>query len=409
MEQDEQPTPKRRRRSRPEDADSSAANRPRGRALAKALTPEPTAPAPAVDLFPVGSVHVPWSIRLGLVRHEVTAGSEKLGPRRMLLRDTSGLLMVLALVVLLVSQTSGAPAAADGSGDESFPAGAGSPLPGGTLDLLSPTPSFSLLPGQTQSFDVGHATLPPWCADPKCLTYVTPSPSPKPTAKPTAVPTPCPPPDPLATPLATPCPTPAPTPTCDPLACPTPTPDITPPTTPGGLTASAVSEAEIDLSWSASTDDVGVTGYNVYRDGTLVTTTTNTTFADTGRSASTTYSYAVEAFDATGNVSAQATASATTPDNTAPSVPGSVTAQASGCQQIDVSWAASTDNVGVAGYRIYRDSSLLASVGSGTLSYPDLVTEATSHSYTVVAFDAAGNSSGSGGPASDTTTACASP
>ena len=90
-------------------------------------------------------------------------------------------------------------------------------------------------------------------------------------------------------------------------------PDTTPPTVPTGLTATAVSASQISLSWTASTDNVGVTGYNIYRSGTKVNTTTTTSFQDAGLAASTTFSYTVAAFDAAGNTSAQsASASATT-------------------------------------------------------------------------------------------------
>lgn len=91
------------------------------------------------------------------------------------------------------------------------------------------------------------------------------------------------------------------------------TPDTTPPSVPGGLAASGVSASQISVSWNASTDNVGVTGYNVYRAGTKVGTASNTTFLDGGLSAATSYSYTVAAFDAAGNTSAQSGAvSATT-------------------------------------------------------------------------------------------------
>jgi chitodextrinase len=92
--------------------------------------------------------------------------------------------------------------------------------------------------------------------------------------------------------------------------------DGLPPTAPGSLVASAVSSSEIDLTWSASTDNTGVTGYRVYRSTggsyALAGTTTTTGFADLGLAASTTYLYRVTAVDAAGNESAASTASATT-------------------------------------------------------------------------------------------------
>lgn len=95
--------------------------------------------------------------------------------------------------------------------------------------------------------------------------------------------------------------------------------DAQAPTAPGSLVATAASSSEVDLSWNASTDNVGVTGYRVYRSTSggayaLAGTSTTTGFADTGLSASTSYAYYVTAVDAAGNASAASnTASVTTP------------------------------------------------------------------------------------------------
>jgi len=89
--------------------------------------------------------------------------------------------------------------------------------------------------------------------------------------------------------------------------------DTTPPTAPTGLTATAISSSQINLAWTASTDNVGVTGYNVFRGGVKIGTAPGISFQDSGLSASTSYTYNVSAFDAAGNTSAQsAGASATT-------------------------------------------------------------------------------------------------
>src|SRR2546422_1233922 len=77
----------------------------------------------------------------------------------------------------------------------------------------------------------------------------------------------------------------------------TPSADTTPPTAPTGLTAAAAGSTGANLSWSASTDNVGVTGYIVRRNGVQVATPATTSFADTGLSAATTYSYTVAARD----------------------------------------------------------------------------------------------------------------
>jgi uncharacterized repeat protein (TIGR03806 family) len=97
---------------------------------------------------------------------------------------------------------------------------------------------------------------------------------------------------------------------------PPPTPDTTAPTTPGTPTATAAGASQIDLSWAASTDDVGVSGYRIFRNGatTPLATVSTTTYSDTGLTPSTAYSYTVRAVDAAGNVSnASGAGTATTP------------------------------------------------------------------------------------------------
>ncbi|MEW6100680.1 MAG: putative Ig domain-containing protein [Candidatus Omnitrophota bacterium] len=90
------------------------------------------------------------------------------------------------------------------------------------------------------------------------------------------------------------------------------TPDYTAPSVPANLTATAASTTQINLSWSASTDNIGVTGYRIYRDGSQVGISTTTSYQDTGLTASTTYNYRVAAYDAAGNLSAQSTQSSAT-------------------------------------------------------------------------------------------------
>ncbi len=89
--------------------------------------------------------------------------------------------------------------------------------------------------------------------------------------------------------------------------------DTEPPTAPAGLTVTATTNNSVSLSWSASTDNVAVTGYDVYRNGALAGSTTTRTFTDQGLAAATAYGYAVAARDAGGNTSAlSTTVSATT-------------------------------------------------------------------------------------------------
>ena len=83
--------------------------------------------------------------------------------------------------------------------------------------------------------------------------------------------------------------------------------DSGPPSVPTNVTATAVSSSEVDVGWYASTDDVGVTGYTIYRNGTSIGTVGGSTlsYQDTKVQPSTTYSYTVDAFDAAGHHSAQ--------------------------------------------------------------------------------------------------------
>jgi fibronectin type III domain protein/chondroitinase B-like protein len=90
--------------------------------------------------------------------------------------------------------------------------------------------------------------------------------------------------------------------------------DSTAPSVPTNLIANPVSSSQINLSWNASTDNAGVTGYRVYRGGAQIATTSASSYSNTGLSASTPYSYTVAAYDAAGNNSASSpSASATTP------------------------------------------------------------------------------------------------
>jgi chitodextrinase len=187
-------------------------------------------------------------------------------------------------------------------------------------------------------------------------------------------------------------------------------PDTTAPTTPTGLTATAVSTSRINLNWVAATDNVGVTGYRIFRNGSLLETVGNvTTYASTGLAASTTYSYTVRALDAAGNISGLSnSASATTqaaPDTTAPTIPAGLTATAISSSRIRLNWSASTDNVAVTGYRVYRNGVFLVSLGNVTTYESTGLAASTTYTYNVDAVDAAGNASGISAAAAATTSA----
>ncbi|WP_313546317.1 DUF4434 domain-containing protein [Leifsonia aquatica] len=86
------------------------------------------------------------------------------------------------------------------------------------------------------------------------------------------------------------------------------------PSAPAGLTATSGGVTKVDLSWTAATDNIGIAGYRLYRDGALVRVIqgAGTTFTDAGLSPSTAYTYKLAAFDAAGNASAQSTAASAT-------------------------------------------------------------------------------------------------
>src|SRR5207247_1209361 len=126
--------------------------------------------------------------------------------------------------------------------------------------------------------------------------------------------------------------------------------DTTAPSTPTGLTGEAAGSTGANLSWSASTDNVGVTGYIVRRKGVQDATPATSSYAGTGLSVGT-YSSTVAARDAAGNISANsASATVMIADTTPPTTPTGLTGAAAGSTGVNLSWSPSTDNVGVTGY-----------------------------------------------------------
>jgi len=192
-------------------------------------------------------------------------------------------------------------------------------------------------------------------------------------------------------------------------------PDTAPPSVPADVAATAVNCGQVNVSWSASTDaGSGVQSYLVFRNGVFwrEVAAPATSTADTSVSASTSYTYAVAAKDVAGNQSANSTAASTSvpacPDTTPPAVPGNVTATAVTCTRLDVSWSASTDGAsGVKGYRVHRNGVFVQEVLAPTLSWSDTsAAGSTTYSYSVSAFDNAGNVSALSTAASATTPSC---
>ena len=180
---------------------------------------------------------------------------------------------------------------------------------------------------------------------------------------------------------------------CDSLKGGRPSADFMPPSAPPSLTGAALAEpARVELTWAAASDDIGVAGYRVYRNGAHVGTTTATAWTNSAVTSGATYTYVVRALDAAGSMGdASPSFTVTMPDTVAPSAPGVPTGQASANpQRIDLTWTAATDNVGVTGYEISRDGVVLGTA-AGTTYSDTTVGSAASYAYTVVALDAAGN------------------
>ncbi len=176
--------------------------------------------------------------------------------------------------------------------------------------------------------------------------------------------------------------------------------DTVAPTAPT-LSASGTTETTTNLSWSGATDNVAVTGYDVYQNGVFKASTASTSYAVTGLTASTNYTFTVRAKDAAGNVSVDSnvvnvTTLTPVPDTTAPTAP-TLSASGTTTTTTNLSWSGATDNVAVTGYDVYQNGVFKASTASTSYAVTGL-TAATAYTFYVIAKDAAGNVS----PASNT-------
>lgn len=203
------------------------------------------------------------------------------------------------------------------------------------------------------------------------------------------------------------------------------------PTTPANLTVVAASADIVTLSWDASRDNVGVTGYEVSASGAGLGDVDTTGVTVEGLSPNTDYKFTVQAIDAAGNLSTVSNVLAVTtpsaddansiqhvgfprlglrgpigggtpgggtppvagPDTAAPSVPAGLTASGVGATQITLSWNAATDNVGVAAYEVFNGTQLMTLV-TQPLAVLTGLTPSTSYSFAIQARDAAQNISG---------------
>jgi len=179
-------------------------------------------------------------------------------------------------------------------------------------------------------------------------------------------------------------------------------PDTQPPTPPGNLVATSINTSSFTLSWTAAADNVGVTGYDVYQEGVKINASNiaATSYAVTGLSPNTVYTYFVKAKDAAGNISANsATLNVTTagPDVIAPTAPGNLNTMNVGQTSFRLRWNASTDNIAVTGYDVYRDAlKVNSSMVTNTFFDVSGLGSGNTYNMTVTARDAAGNTSAAG-------------
>ena len=163
------------------------------------------------------------------------------------------------------------------------------------------------------------------------------------------------------------------------------------------LSSSAQTNTSVSLSWTAATDDTGVAGYNIFKDGNLETTLGNVqNYMVTGLSANTTYNFTITAVDAAGNESVASNTLVITTDlsndNQAPSA-STLSSTAQTDTSVSLSWTAATDDTAVTGYNIFKDGNLETTLGNVQNYMVTGLSANTTYNFTITAVDAAGNES----------------
>ena len=180
------------------------------------------------------------------------------------------------------------------------------------------------------------------------------------------------------------------------------TTDTTAPAVPTGLVVDSVTYNSVSLSWTANVES-DLVAYKVYKDDVYVKTAYANNITITGLNESSAYAFKILAYDTSFNESALSTEVSTTTtaspiDIIPPTVPGNIRSSSLGSTMVTILWNASTDNVAVTGYRVYRSDGsefpLVVTLGN-VLEFNDSgLTAATNYTYKITALDAAGNESG---------------
>jgi acetylxylan esterase len=185
--------------------------------------------------------------------------------------------------------------------------------------------------------------------------------------------------------------------------------DTQAPTTPTNLVATARTASTVTLAWSASTDDVGVTAYDVYAGNQAMTSVTGTTAVVSGLAPGTAYGLTVQARDAAGNVSARSAAvTATTSADTTPPAAPTLTVSEVSATSARLSWTAATDDVAVTLYKLYQQTSggnvnVMGTNAAPASTVTGSLAPGTRYTYFMTAQDAAGNVSNPSAPVTFTT------
>ena len=181
--------------------------------------------------------------------------------------------------------------------------------------------------------------------------------------------------------------------------------DTEAPSVPSGLTVTNTTTYSIDLSWTASTDNIGVSSYDVYVDGNLEASTSNINYTITGLSSNITYDLTVSARDIADNVSPQSAplTVVTQEDTEAPSVPMNIVISDETDVSFKITWDPSTDNTEVIHYNIYIDNIFHDMINISSYTIYEL-TASTTYSVTLEAVDGLNNTSAQSVPVNATTT-----
>lgn len=176
------------------------------------------------------------------------------------------------------------------------------------------------------------------------------------------------------------------------------TADTTAPSKPTALGASGVTTSSFTLTWAASADNVGVTGYNIYRAGVLVGSTGSTTFSVSGLAADANHHMAVRGADAAGNLSGSSVTLVVRTLADPPPIPSGLNVANLKAASFTLKWTTSTGGTGgITGYDVYQNGVLAGTTTKKSFAFAGL-TPVSTYSLTVASHDSVGNTSAQSAP-----------